>query len=110
MAPALTCVLLAQLAAATVLRPVPPLVAPALGKGVAPPVHIIHLPTIHVAPGAVAREGVKCPVRMRTADPALDPGIVGGTADPSQATALDPHFAVDAKCAVNVDAEAYKRK
>ena len=109
MAPALTCVLLAQLAAAAVLRPVPPLVAPAPGKGVAPPVQIIHVPTIHLPASALPRAEVRCPVRMRAADPALDAGIASPT-DPSQAAALDPHFTVDAKCAVNVDAEAYKRK
>lgn len=113
MAPALTCVLLAQLAAAPILRPVPPqgVFAPP-GKRLAaiPPDHAIQVRALQLAPGPAPRAGVTCPVRMRTADPALDPGMVGGPGDPAAAAALDPHMAVNGNCAVNVDAEAFKRK
>jgi len=112
MAPALTCVLLAQLAAASVLRPVPPQAAAAPRVFGGPPVHIIHVPTLRLAPGAAPRAGVDCPVRMRTADPSLDPGMTGpiDPSHPAAAADLDPHIAVNANCAVNVDAEASRRK
>ena len=106
MLPALTCLLLAQLAATP--SPAPDKAASPAPSPAAPPaselkIRIVRVPYVEQGP----REEVVlvCQGRIRTTDPAADPGLVQ-----SQDPPLDPHIAVNVPCRPVYDTPAAKRK